>query len=98
MRRLVNRFWLLLPWILNLWIFAQAINGEMHGLLAFFLLMIFVPLAVILNIVAMVYFKGRELFSTMQPSKQKTAKPTQRKTATNYADLPWWSPKKWMNR
>lgn len=98
MKSIVYKFWIVAPWILNFWIFAKAINGDINGLLAFFFLAIGLPLAAMLNIIVSVYFKGRELFSQLQPEKQAKAKTSRRVKAVNYADMPWWNLKKWLNR
>ena len=95
MKQLFLRIILLVPWIFLVWLIGQGISGEVSGLLVFVLLFILIPAAMVLNLVTVITFQGHQalkMLRTMQKSKDVG---NQKLKSENYADLPWWNPKKY---
>ncbi len=86
----------ILPWLLIGWLVKTSINGDMGWLLLFVLLAILVPLVVMANIVAVVFFKGKAAvrqirdFAGRQEAKSKPIE------SLNYQDLPWWDYRRYL--
>lgn len=86
---------LTVPWLFLVWFVAQGFAGNIDGFLVFFLLFILVPLAVIFNFATIVFFRGKDVFQTIKRAQQGAAKKQEPLQSTNYADLPWWNPRRW---
>ena len=95
LKQIVLRLILLVPWVFLVWLIGQGISGEVSILLVFVLLFILIPLAIIINLVTIVLFQGQQALKMMrqvQKMRKEGAKPLE---SENYADLPWWNPKKY---
>ncbi len=78
------------PWAGIGWIIIAAFDGAIDALLAVVLVIILAPIAVFINIVTFVFFKGREVvrqFKSVQEREKKSKEPLR---SINYSDLPWW--------
>ena len=97
MSDLLQRIVIVIPWIFIGWLIGRGISGEMDGLLVFVLVIILVPIGIFLNLLTIILFKGRQaikMLKQMQDAQKKGQEPIK---SDNYADLPWWNPKRWMN-
>jgi hypothetical protein len=84
-----------MPWIFLIWLIGQGIGGQIDALLVFALLFILIPGAMVLNLLTVVGFQGRAAIKMIRNVQKGQNEPKQIESA-NYADLPWWNPKRWM--
>ena len=89
MRELLLRILLLLPWFGLFYMLYSGFSGEMDWLLAIVLFVILVPVVATINLVTIIFFKGKEFMSQLRQMNQKTLK------SKSY-DKPWWHPKRWL--
>ena len=92
---LFQRIVLLIPWLFLVWLIGQGMSGEISALLVFVLLFILIPLAMVLDLFTVIIFQGHtalKMIRNMQTSKDVGS---QKLESENYADLPWWNPKKY---
>lgn len=90
---LLERILLIVPWLFPVWLISKGINGEIDGLLVFVLLIIAIPVIFFINIVTVVFVRGR---SALQQIKQATGTKAKKPLKSiNYSDLPWWDIRKW---
>lgn len=95
LKQVFLRVLLLIPWILLVWLIGQGISGEISILLVFVLLFILIPAAIVVNLLTVVLFQGQQaiqMMRQMQKAREQQSKPLE---SENYADLPWWNPKKY---
>ena len=75
-------------------------SGEISGLLVFALLFILIPGAMVVNLLTVIIFQGKgtiKVIRQMQKAQKDGKDPGPAKlTSENYADLPWWNPKRWL--
>lgn len=90
-QNLLLRILLVAPWVFIVWLVARGFSGEIDGLLVFVLLVLLMPLIIFINVLTIVLFKGRQFIKKVQQA-QKGEEPLK---SDNYAELPWWNPKKW---
>lgn len=95
MRGFFERLALALPWIFIIWFIAQTLSGDVDGLLAFVLVVILVPLAAMINLVTVIGFRGYEVMKVFRGAQQRGKQQSKTLESTNYAELPWWNPKRW---
>jgi hypothetical protein len=96
MNMLLLRFFLILPWLGLLWLIALGIEGQISALLVFCLLFILIPGAIVLNLVTVIAFQGQAVFKVARNVQKSRDVGNQRLRSENYADLPWWHPKRWL--
>ncbi len=89
------RILLLVPWVFLIWMIGQGISGEMDMLLVFVLLFILIPGAIVINLVTVIAFQGHQAIKMMRQMQKSRDVGNQKLESENYADLPWWNPKKW---
>ena len=87
---LLMKILVIAPWVFLIWLIAQGLDGDIDGLLVFILVLILIPIFSAMNIVTIVLFKGRAFIKKLR-NVQHNEEPL---TSENYAELPWWSPKK----
>lgn len=92
MKKLLLRIALLAPWIFLIWLISQGISGAISGIMVFFLLFLLIPGTIFMNLVTVVFFQGHAAMRIIK-NAQGGGKTLE---STNYSDLPWWNPKRWM--
>lgn len=90
------RVTLLVPWVFLIWLIAEGMQGDISGLLVFFLLFILIPLAMVMNLVTVIAFQGATIFRMARQVQRSKDVGNTKLRSENYADLPWWSPKRWL--
>ena len=95
MKNILLRVVLLMPWAFLLWLILRGISGEIDGLLVFALLFILIPGAIVLNLITVVAFQGHSAIKMIRQMQKKGDNGPSKLSSENYADLPWWNPKKY---
>ncbi len=94
-KQLLLRILLLIPWVFLIWLIGQGISGEMSILLVFVLLFILIPGAIVVNLMTVVAFQGHQALKVIRNAQKSRDMGNQKLKSENYADLPWWNPKKY---
>ena len=98
-RQILLRIALLAPWAFIIWLITQGIAGDVSMLLVFFLLFILIPGAIVVNIGTALAFQGHQAIKIMRDVQRGKypggAQKPGKLESENYADLPWWNPKKY---
>lgn len=94
-KQIVLRILLLVPWLFLIWLIGQGIAGEVSALLVFVLLFILIPVAIVANLVTVVAFQGHTVMKVVRQAQKSRDVGNQKLESENYADLPWWNPKKY---
>ena len=95
MRQILLRIALLVPWAFLIWLIVQGMNGEISAVLVFVLLFFLIPMAIIINLVTVAAFHGHAAIKMIRQVQTSKDVGNQRLESENYADLPWWDPKRW---
>lgn len=100
----VTKIFLAIPWFFIIWLISQSFDGAIDGFLTFVLVVILVPVAIIMNLVTVLFSKGTVVMKQMKDmqnmgqKKQTVAAESSRQEAVNYAELPWYDVRRWMNK
>lgn len=90
----IERILLVIPWVFPVWLIAKGMNDEIDGLLVFVLVVITIPIIIFINIVTIVFVRGKKALKQFKKAAQgESSKKTLK--STNYSELPWWDPRKW---
>jgi len=93
--KFLQRVITVIPWLFLGWLVGRGISGEMDGLLVFVLVIILIPLAITFNILTIVLFQGKAVLKRIRQAQTAQKQQSAPLKSKNYADLPWWHPKRW---
>lgn len=96
MKRLMLRILLIIPWLFLIWFISLGISGSINILLMFLLLFILIPGAVVVNLITVILVQGRQVMKIMRDFQNGQTAQGKKLESTNYSDLPWWNPRKYM--
>ena len=96
LKRLLLRVLLLVPWAFLIWLIVEGMQGNISALLVFFLLFLLIPAAIVANLITVVAFQGHQAVKVIRQVQKSKDVGNQTLESTNYTDLPWWNPKRWL--
>lgn len=94
MKSLLLRVLITLPWLGLIWFVSLGFTDHLNLLLVIILTIIFIPLAMVFNLLTYIAFHGASVITAIRRMQKSRDIGNERLESENYADLPWWHPKK----